>query len=307
MLTEPLHTQGCILSHTRRNIHGEGRGNQARAPTHHVKTPAHSSFLQASWCVGDVVGVLGAWLAFLRGKTPSVVLRGSATGAATVESVTAVVLWVCGARTVARASPAPDCWYPTDAGSLVCVGVATQAADRSSGVTVRVATEADRASMAQLVVTNHLALSADAPAEWVLQLLDVPSDFRSLLHAETFASGWFVLALSGDAVVGCVGMAPAHRHGDAEGELVHGDAWTVTAVSVNPGFRRRGIAGTLLDLVISHARDVGIKSLRLITLLELMEPAWRLYEARGFVRVQQKVVATHPRPMTVLEYELGLQ
>ena len=60
---------------------------------------------------------------------------------------------------------------------------------RTGSVSVRRALPADRAELAQLVVSNHLSLSAECPGEWLEQLRDVPDDFAHLLDAARSACG----------------------------------------------------------------------------------------------------------------------
>ena len=175
---------------------------------------------------------------------------------------------------------------------------------QTSKVNKRVASVEDRCAIIQLVVTNHLALSQSEPEEWVSQLLDIPDDFKSLLEESTFASGHFEVAVdeSSGRVVGAAGCVPGGgvpAAADTEG------TWTVTAVSVSPEYRRRGLAQELLKRVIDWAVEQRcITKLELVTLLELMEPAWRLYEKLGFKR-DKEVPATdgaRPREVTVLYY-----
>ena len=194
-------------------------------------------------------------------------------------------------------------------------------------VNIRLACEADRATICQLVVSNHLSLSEDCPVEWVEQFQDVTDDYAHLFHADKFATGWYVVAeqvtsattttTTGDEVVdgvsakkstiivGVAGMIP-------KGSSLKTKVWIVTAVSVQKGCRRHGLGEKLLRRVLSDARDdmLGITRLELETLKEIMEPAWRLYEKLGFKREKESIAFRvgpgRPRPMTVLQYSLDL-
>ena len=41
--------------------------------------------------------------------------------------------------------------------------------------------------------------------------------------------------------------------------------------------------------------------------MEIMKPAWTLYEQLGFIRTKEEVIRTKPRIMTRLEYVLNLE
>lgn len=75
----------------------------------------------------------------------------------------------------------------------------------------------------------------------------------------------FVLARSGESVVGVAGIER------------HGRVGLLRSVCVRRDFRRRGIAGRLCDLIESHARDIGIDELYLLT-----TTAEHFFAKRGF-------------------------
>jgi ribosomal protein S18 acetylase RimI-like enzyme len=82
--------------------------------------------------------------------------------------------------------------------------------------------------------------------------------------------GLLLVALGGDNVVGCAGL----RFIDAQlGE--------VTRVYVAPHVRRRGLARGLMTQVERHARERGLRRLRLDTRADLVE-ARGLYERIGY-------------------------
>ena len=62
----------------------------------------------------------------------------------------------------------------------------------------------------------------------------------------------------------------------------------------------------LVRQAILDAKEVGAKQVTLVTLLERMESAWRLYEKLGFVREREELCYQSPRRMTVLYYKLDL-
>ncbi|KAL6078763.1 Amino-acid acetyltransferase [Balamuthia mandrillaris] len=167
-------------------------------------------------------------------------------------------------------------------------------------VEIRHAKAEERAAVAALVIQNHLALSEDSAEEWLEQLKDVPSDFAHLMQDSSFAEGRHQVAIDkhSGAIVGCACIAPTEEEG----------VWLLEALSVRPSWRGRGLGKRLLRLAIDEARRVGAQRLKLVTLKERMENAWRLYQKQGFKRVSEEVVAGPPsRPlMTVLRYQLDL-
>jgi len=192
----------------------------------------------------------------------------------------------------------------------------------------RVALEADRAAMCQLVITQHLALSRDCPLEWLEQFRDivVEGEYNYFLSAEHFARGHFRVATvvtaedttdnaAKERIVGVAGVIPQSGNSSIKknkNKQSDRTTWIVTAVAVDPRFRRRGVAEKLLRSILWDAFDLlGLQRLELETLLERMEPAWRLYEKLGFTRVDSRVEfpATgpeRPQPLTVLHYAIDL-
>ena len=193
---------------------------------------------------------------------------------------------------------------------------------------LRVAGEADRAAMCQLVITQHLALSSDCPLEWMEQFRDivVEGEYNYLLSAEQFARGHFRVATvavedttsaaAKERIVGVAGIVPqssgTSSRRNKKNKQTDNTTWIVTAVTVDPRFRRRGVAEKLLRALLWDAFDLlGLQRLELETLLERMEPAWRLYEKLGFTRIGSRVEfpATgpeRPQPLTVLRYAIDL-
>jgi len=180
-------------------------------------------------------------------------------------------------------------------------------------VQIRLASLADRADMCQLVVTNHLALSEDCPVEWMEQCREVVDDYCHLFNQDKFALAWYRVAeetsrIDDDQekqILGVAGLMPS------DSLKRNNNTWHVTAVSVRQGNRRGGIGEQLLTALLADAREVmGIQRLELETLLEIMEPAWRLYEKMGFQRKSERIAfhasRDRPRPMTVLHYTLDL-
>ncbi len=107
-------------------------------------------------------------------------------------------------------------------------------------------------------------IDAAAESAWKTEL--------AALFARELGSGalraW--VAVEGGRVVGASGLAPARGRDEREGEILN--MYTL------PGFRRRGIGASLLELAIGEARAAGLSRLR----LQPTEDGRRLYEGAGF-------------------------
>ncbi len=82
-------------------------------------------------------------------------------------------------------------------------------------------------------------------------------------HVATDAAG---------TIVGGAGVTPRQQQGGG------GGTWELTAVTVAGDFRGRGIATQLVGQALEDARAAGAKKVIAVTLLEIMAPAWHLYE-----------------------------
>ena len=71
-----------------------------------------------------------------------------------------------------------------------------------------------------------------------------------------------------------VGITNANRQGDT-------DTWYISAVGVRPGYRRRGIAQKLVEVMIEYIRERG-GSRALLDMTDGNIPAYKLYEKLGF-------------------------
>jgi ribosomal protein S18 acetylase RimI-like enzyme len=94
-------------------------------------------------------------------------------------------------------------------------------------------------------------------------------------------TGAFWVATFGGQIVGCAGL----RYIDpADAKAGHPTLGEVTRMYVSGAARRQGLGSKLLDTVERHARDRGIKRLRLDTRGDLVE-ARALYARRGYGEV----------------------
>jgi RimJ/RimL family protein N-acetyltransferase len=77
------------------------------------------------------------------------------------------------------------------------------------------------------------------------------------------------------------------------------------AVSVDRGFRRRGVGKALMNALIDRARDQGIRRLELQVFVR-NSPAIALYEKLGFVRDGLHKMAFLKQGVWVDEYTMAL-
>lgn len=171
-------------------------------------------------------------------------------------------------------------------------------------VTIRPATPGDHVAICALVIQNHLALSQDFPEEYIRQVIDVPNDFGHLVKPLQFQKSRFLVATEQDSMVGCAGIIPSNVKADPHAPPDHVEV-ELTAVTVAPQFRKRGIARRLIQQLIQDVlSDYACRCVRLVTLKERMAPACRLYESFGFL-VEREERAFDKPVMTVCCYTLN--
>jgi ribosomal protein S18 acetylase RimI-like enzyme len=127
--------------------------------------------------------------------------------------------------------------------------------------------------------------------------------------AGSFSHRQCVVAEAGGTVVGLAHAYPAlwmrnvDRTGFPPDRLEHLRAFDETqdwgslflsALAVDPAWRRRGIAGRLLETVCERARTVGYGRVTLHVWAD-NAPARRLYAAQGFVEAGHAAIPWHPQ------------
>ncbi|MFI8100893.1 GNAT family N-acetyltransferase [Streptomyces sp. NPDC086023] len=124
---------------------------------------------------------------------------------------------------------------------------------------------------AQLLAAYHLQTQAEK-GEAVAGVDGLPDRYRAeIADPQTvFADDVVLLALSGDATVGCL-VVTASVDGRAEVKRL----WT------DPAFRGRGVAAGLVGAALRHAADSGVSALRL-SVWQWRTGAIALYERLGF-------------------------
>lgn len=132
-------------------------------------------------------------------------------------------------------------------------------------------------------------------------LREAPYAFGSTYEAEVGAGeeSWrkrlvdrtrFVADVDG-RVVGTVGVGPGELSGSA----------ALTALWVDPGFRRHGVGHALVEAVFEWSRSQGFSEV-LLWVTEVNHQAATLYESHGFVRTGKVMEVRSNEP--ALEYEM---
>lgn len=145
-------------------------------------------------------------------------------------------------------------------------------------------------------VTVRRAVGSDAPALAALEKTCFSTPWSEQALAEGLAredARYFAAVIDG-TVVGYLG---AHN--------VFGDV-SVTNIAVDPAFRRRGVASSLLSELLSCAHDEGASRV-LLEVRVSNDAALRLYEKAGFRRlcVRPRFYEAPVEDAAVYEYVIG--
>ena len=123
-------------------------------------------------------------------------------------------------------------------------------------------------------------------------LQDFEAELASLPGKYARPTGRLLLALRDTAPVGCVGLRKL-ENGICEMKRLY----------VRPDFRKEGVGQTLVENLISDARAMDYKKMRLDT-LPIMREAQALYRRLGFVEIPPYI---QDRPADALYFELALR
>ncbi|MFI7286835.1 GNAT family N-acetyltransferase [Streptomyces anulatus] len=128
------------------------------------------------------------------------------------------------------------------------------------------------AGVAALLAAYHLRTEAEKGAS-VADVNGLPDRYRAEITdpRTAFAGDVVLVALLGDAAVGCLVVTSPAADGQSEIKRL----WT------DPEFRGRGIASALLDSALAHAAENGVAAGRL-SVWEWRTGAIALYERLGF-------------------------
>ncbi|MFF5724169.1 GNAT family N-acetyltransferase [[Kitasatospora] papulosa] len=133
----------------------------------------------------------------------------------------------------------------------------------------------DQDGLAALLAAYHLQTQAEKGAA-VADADRLPERYRAevLDPDSAFADDVVLVALNGDAAVGCV-VVTAPADGQCEVKRL----WTV------PELRGKGIASGLVTAALSHAAEIGVERVRL-SVWQWRTDAIALYERLGFTATE---------------------
>lgn len=146
-------------------------------------------------------------------------------------------------------------------------------------IKLRRATEDDLPALRRALYIAATWAGLDLPQARVLA-----DDYIAMYHTGWGRDGDLgVVALDGDEPVGAgfgrLFTEDQHGHGYVD------SATPEIAIGVEPAFRGRGVGGRLLSALDVAYRDAGVEALALS--VEKANPAVRLYERHGYVRVRE--------------------
>ncbi|RQS67670.1 GNAT family N-acetyltransferase [Burkholderia sp. Bp8963] len=152
-------------------------------------------------------------------------------------------------------------------------------------ITIRLLDAADAALFQSLrllaIETSPTSFLPTRDEQAALSVDEVVSRIRPTPELAVFG------AFDGDALVGITGVRR-----DARVQVRH--KATVWGVFVDPAYRRRGIAESLLDAAVAHAERAWQCAQLLLCVNAINEAARRLYLSKGFARF-----GTEPRSLFV--------
>jgi ribosomal protein S18 acetylase RimI-like enzyme len=158
---------------------------------------------------------------------------------------------------------------------------------------LRPATASDRTRVCDFVVDVHLEATGYNEEAREQQRLELPDDFPELFSDEVWINTISLLCFSSRDVdaderpllIGCIGM---RHHSNETAEIGY--------FYVHNKYRRLGIGRSLLKLSLSWLKRISsaalfpysYKKIVLITLLDILDAAIKLYKSEGFVVQEEK-------------------
>jgi len=141
-------------------------------------------------------------------------------------------------------------------------------------------------TLAEMAVVRQLFREYEAELAVDLCFQGFEEELAALPGKYAEPDGCILLALAGDAVVGCVAL-----------RRLQDDGCEMKRLYVRPAARGRGLGATLIRAVMAAARDRGYATMRLDTLPRL-QAAVHLYRTFGF----RDVPAYCPNPLPEVLY-----
>lgn len=142
---------------------------------------------------------------------------------------------------------------------------------------IRKAKTKDRESIKQLHINNHLKTTTRTQNELNFQLETLNKDFPHLFHDEEFKKTRFWVSEYDNTIIGCIGIKECNEY------------HLITCFSVAEQHQNKGIGSQLFETLINFAKESGIFTLKLFTLIDKSKSAYHIYKKYGFV-IESSVV-----------------
>jgi ribosomal protein S18 acetylase RimI-like enzyme len=156
---------------------------------------------------------------------------------------------------------------------------------RVDGVTVRDAREEDHAAIAHLTVASYVDGGHVHPEDDYIEHLQ---DVAGRAGQARVLVGEVVVGEGRDARSGVAGSVVLTLPGMPMSETAKDGELEFRMLAVDPAVQRRGVARALVRAAIDRAQQLeGIEAV-VLTTMETMTSAHRLYESEGFVRVPER-------------------
>ncbi len=147
----------------------------------------------------------------------------------------------------------------------------------AEGLTLRVATPEDAARVSEVLAASYGTLWRGAYAEAALAAV-LPLVSRA--RPELLASGRYILALRGEAVVAVGGWSPE----DPASGVARPGQGHVRHFATHPAHLRQGAAGLILRRCLEEAQAAGVREMLCLASL----PSEAFYAAHGFVTLRRE-------------------
>ncbi len=166
----------------------------------------------------------------------------------------------------------------------------------NAAVIIRDARGDELDKVSELIKLSYSEYKEEMPPDAWNFYLESITDVRSRMYKSQL-----IVAESGEELAGTVTL---YINAEDSNENWPKGWAAIRLLAVHPGFRRLGVARTLMEECLERCREHGIATVGLHT-TKIMSIALRMYENMGFIRAPE--FDFHPRPgVTVMAFRLDL-
>lgn len=169
-------------------------------------------------------------------------------------------------------------------------------------LTVELATEKDRAALAQHVLKSYFKTVESNPDEYIHQVFIAKEVFPHLFEKGAFSESCHLIVYDNGKVVATAGIVPETSP----------NTWKLVSVYVDDNYQGRGMATSMIKELIRIAKEKGATKITAFTLPNNMPVAYKLYLKLGFTLAKiipggrYKCTDRQDRDMIYHLYELQL-